>query len=219
MCNFPKQLTREIFRSLPKKLLRNGRLFNAIVYLVEKDGKLWTVKDFSRRPWYVRWSVVPFLLRHEVKILQQLPAIKGIAEHVFFIDRNAIAIEFIPGKSIGQCSAKEIPVSFLLELEDLIRTMHKNYVVHLDLRGGGNVLITPEQHPALIDFQSGVSTKKLPNWLRKLLEDMDLSGVYKKWAKYHPREMGENRKIELARINRWRKFWIFRGYFGIKKKS
>ena len=43
-------------------LLRNGRIANAVVSRVDLDGRSWTVKDFSERPWYVRWVLAPFLL-------------------------------------------------------------------------------------------------------------------------------------------------------------
>lgn len=218
MTNCSRQLTRDVLNKLPQKLLRNGRLFNAVVSLVEWNGKLWTIKDFSSRPWFVRWTVVPYLLHHEVKILQKLPAIPGIASHAFSIDRNAIAIEFLPGKAIGQCTSQEVTPAFLLELEQLLHSMHQHHVVHLDLRGGGNILVDPQGHPAIIDFQSGLSTQWMPHNIRKLLEDMDISGALKKWLKYQPEAMGQRRKDELIRINRWRKLWVFRGYFGLKKK-
>ena len=44
-----------------------------------------------------------------------------------------------------------------------------------------------------------------------------MSGALKKWLKYQPEAMGDERRQELERINRLRRFWIFRGYFGLKK--
>ena len=44
-----------------------------------------------------------------------------------------------------------------------------------------------------------------------------MSGALKKWLQFQPEMMGEERRKELERINELRKFWIFRGYFGLKK--
>ena len=54
--------------------------------------------------------------------------------------------------------------------------------------------------PALIDFQASVDTQGLPQKIRSFMEDMDIGGVYKKWKKYCPDEMGEFRVMENERI-------------------
>ena len=87
----------------------------------------------------------------------------------------------------------------------------------LDVRGTGNVMIRPNGSPGLIDFQASLYTGWMPGFLRRLLEDFDMSGALKKWLQFQPEMMGEERRKELERINGLRKFWIFRGYFGLKK--
>lgn len=50
------------------------------------------------------------------------------------------------------------------------------------------------------------------------MEDMDMGGVYKKWKKYLPKEMGEFREKENERISKLRKLWVLKGYMGVKKR-
>ena len=69
----------------------------------------------------------------------------------------------------------------------------------------------------LIDFQAGVCTVGLPKGLRKVLEDIDMSGVLKKWNEFHPEAMGPERIARFERGTKLRKLWRIRGYFGKRK--
>ena len=198
------------------KLLRDGRVANAVVTRVEVGGRFWTVKDFSSRPWWVRTFIAPFLLKRELAILDRLRGVEGVSQESFRIDRTAMAVLFMEGANIGREPARVTPL-YLESCEKLLRTMPARGVVHLDVRGTGNVMIRPDGSPGLIDFQASLYTGWMPEFLRRLLEDFDMSGALKKWLQFQPEAMGEERRRELERINGLRKFWIFRGYFGLKK--
>ncbi len=200
------------------KVLRDGHFANAIVSRVALDGRVWTVKDFAARSWFVRMFLAPFLLGRELSILARLKGVDGIAGDSFRIDRSAIAVEYQEGRSMGDAPESEITVEFLAAFEKLLEEMHRRGVVHLDARGTGNVLIRPDGSPALIDFQASLCTGWMPGRLRRLLEDIDMSGALKKWREYHADAMGERRRKELERIDRLRRFWIFKGYFGLRKR-
>ena len=200
------------------QLLRNGHFANAVVSRVDLDGESWTVKDFSSRSWWVRRLLAPFLLGRELKILRRLSGVDGVAEDAFRIDADAIAVSFVEGRNLSRVTREEVTIEFLEAFEKLLDEMHARDVVHLDLRGTGNIVMRPDGSPALIDFQASLVTSWMPKWLRRILEDMDRSGALKKWRKFHPEAMGEERERELERIDRLRRYWIFRGYFGKKKK-
>jgi hypothetical protein len=42
--------------------------------------------------------------------------------------------------------------------------------------------------------------------------------VYKKWALWQPDTLGPERAASLERQNRWRRWWLLRGYFGLRKQ-
>lgn len=212
--------TREEFESAPtRQLLRDGRAANAIVWRLRKNGITWTVKDFSKRSWFVRTFIGPFLIRRELAALSRLKNINGIAGRAFRIDRSAMAMEFLEGDSLERIAPERITVEYLRQLEDLISVMHSRGVVHLDLRGLGNVLVRPDGTPGLIDFQAAMCTNHWPKGLRRILEAMDVSGALKRWKYFHPEAMGKERLERLEAINSVRRFWIFQGYFGIKRKK
>lgn len=200
------------------KLIKNGKQANAVVTLVCVDGKKWTVKDFSSRPWYVRKFVGPFMVSREYKALSRVAGMKGVAEEVFKVDELALAIRYVEGSQLDKVDPRRITSEFLISLERLVDALHERGVVHLDLRGSGNILMSPQGEPVIIDFQSSMCTDWMPAFLRKFLGDFDMSGVLKKWKTYRPEEMGDERRKELERINNIRKWWIFKGY-GIKIKK
>jgi hypothetical protein len=80
-------------------------------------------------------------------------------------------------------------------------------------------LMQPDGAPALIDFQSSLSTRALPARVRRFLEAIDLTGVYKKWLQRDPATMGPERAALNDRVGRWRRLWVLRGYAGARKSS
>ena len=184
-----KPFARADLAQAPTKLLRNGRVANAVVTRVEIDGRSWTVKDFSARPWWVRTFIAPFLLRRELSILARLRGVEGVSQESFRIDREAMAVLFMEGSNIGREPERVTP-AYLEAFEELLRAMHARGVVHLDVRGTGNVMIRPNGSPGLIDFQASLYTGWMPGFLRRLLEDFDMSGALKKWLQFQPEMIG-----------------------------
>ena len=166
----------------------------------------------------VRTFLAPFLLGHEYKILQKLTAVDGVASDSFVVDRHAIAIAFLPGTPLGKKEPSEISTQFLMEMENLMQRVHENGVVHLDTRGTGNWLVSPEGKPLLIDFQAALMTEWMPASWRRIIELVDMSGVYKKWKQWQPQTMGAEREALFEEAQKWRRKWIFEGYFGKRKR-
>ena len=112
----------------------------------------------------------------------------------------------------------EISTQFLEEMETLLQGVHDRGVVHLDTRGTGNWLVSPEGKPLLIDFQASLTTGWMPASLRRIIELVDMSGVYKKWKEWQPQTMGEDRQALYEEALYWRRKWVFEGYFGKRKR-
>jgi len=196
-----------------------GRWANANVRLVEESGAQWVVKDFRLRPFIVRNTIGRLLIMREVKGLQRLAGLEGVPGHAFRVDAHAIAYRFVPGTPLGIVPTTCLNTAFFSALEALLSAIHARGVVHLDVRNANNILMTTDGRPALIDFQSHIGTARFPAAVRRWLEQFDMAGVYKHWARHDPDSLGANRTAELAAMNRWRKFWFLRGYLGARKRS
>lgn len=214
------RFSRADFNRAERKLLRDGQWANARVELVRIDGIDWTVKDFAPRAWWVRNSVGRFLLRRELRVLQRLHGIAGISPAAFRIDAFAMATRYLPGRILAQVRPDEVTPAFFLQLEALVQSMHARQLVHLDIRGPKNLLLQPDGTPGIIDFQSSLSTRWLPGFLRRILEDIDIGGVYKRWNLWQPQTLDAKRRDVFERGNRLRRFWMLRGYptLGAKRR-
>lgn len=214
------RFSRADYQRAERKLLRDGQWANARVELVRIDGVDWTVKDFSSRRWWVRNGIGRFLLRRELRVLQRLHGIAGISPAAFRIDAFAMATRYLPGRILAQVRPDEVTPAFFLQLEALVQSMHARRLVHLDIRGPKNLLLQPDGTPGIIDFQSSLSTRWLPGFLRRILEDIDIGGVYKRWNLWQPQTLDAKRRDVFERGNRLRRFWMLRGYptFGAKRR-
>lgn len=202
-----------------RQLLRDGRFANARVERVRIDGGDWIFKDFSTRAFVVRQTVGRFLLGREVRALRRLEGLPGVPAQACRIDAFAMAARFVPGRALASVGDGEIDTDYLAALEALLRQVHARGLVHLDTRGGGNLLLGPDGAPGIIDFQAALSTRWMPGPLRRWFEALDMSGVYKKWLQWQPQTIGDERREAYQRLTRWRRLWLLRGYFGLRKKA
>jgi hypothetical protein len=210
--------TRADLARAQRDLLRDGRWANARVERVTLDGVEWTFKDFSSRSFFVRNSIGRFLSRREWRALKLLAGIPGIPGEAFHVDGHAIAARYLRGRVLAELTAEQVDTAFLESYESFLAAVHARGIVHLDTGGGSNMLMQSNGRPGLIDFQAAVFTRRLPAAVRRLLEHIDMAGLYKKWAVWQPQTLTPPRRAVLERMQRWRRFWVLRGYFGMKKK-
>lgn len=210
--------TRADLARAQRELLRDGRWANARVERVTLDGVEWTLKDFSSRSFFVRNSIGRLLSRRECAALGLLSGLPGIPAEAFRVDGHASAARYLHGTVLAKLPPERVGTDFLQAYEAFLGAVHARGIVHLDTGGGSNMLMLADGRPGLIDFQAAVFTARLPGAVRRLLEDIDMAGVYKKWAIWQPQTLGAQRRAVLERMQHWRRFWVLRGYFGMKKK-
>lgn len=208
---------RQLLSTQAPHYLSRGRAANADVRLLELAGQRWVVKDFSACPWWIRHSLGRWMVSRELCALQKLDGIAGIPAAAQRIDRFAFAYHFVEARPLAKVPASELSPAFFLAYEALVQAMHARGLVHLDLRNSGNVLVSPDFQPIIIDFQSYLP---LPRWwpaLARYLMKIDLSGVYKFWSRCLPGTLDTERQALLDGINSWRRGWIFSNYLGLRR--
>lgn len=210
--------SREQLLAAPSQVLREGRFANARVIKATVAGADWTVKDFRSRPWWVRNLLGRFLLRRELRSLHRLAGVEGVPSGAFRIDAFAMAARFVPGATLDKAPREQLNEAFFVALEALFEEIHACDLVHMDSRGSSNLIATPQGTPAVIDFQAALRTTLLPPPLRRLLEAIDMGGVYKNWLRHAPASLDAGRRAKYEQSTRWRRLWVGRGYFGMRKK-
>jgi hypothetical protein len=199
-----------------RRVLNQGRWANATVFVHEHAGMPWVVKDFRDCPMPYRETLGRFMVSRELSALEQLRGLAGIPASAFRIDAHAFAYQFAPGIEMADAGPERATPEFFRALEAIVLAMHRRNVAHLDLRYGGNILVSEAGEPLLLDFQSHVKLGGLPGFLKRMLETVDLAGVYKHWSHRHLDSLGAERLALLDRANAWQKLWVLKGYFGLK---
>lgn len=144
-------------------LLNEGKFANATTFRYNDVKKLdLTIKDFSGSPYLIKKTLGKLFISIEGNTIKKLKNNPSVTKGVVFLSSYTLAFNFIKGKSLKKIKAHEIPKEFFLTLEKNIKNMHKKDIVHLDLRNLGNILMNENGYPYIIDFQSCISTKYLP---------------------------------------------------------
>jgi serine/threonine protein kinase len=190
--------------------LVRGRFGKPDLNRISLDGQTYMVKDVRKRHWFLRWTLGLWLIQQEWKVYSRLKGVSGIPQPVERIDRFAFAMEYISGKAVGR--DEMLSPSFFSELERVLREVHSRGVVHLDLRHKGNILVSDDGKPYLIDFNSSFSFKE-GGMLRRLFFPLfrwvDYGGLLKLKERATPSSMTPEEVMFLKRFNRLRRLWIF----------
>jgi len=211
-----RPFTRADFGRGAPRILNKGRWANATVFVHEHAGLQWVVKDFRACPLPYRETFGKFMVSREISALETLRGLASVPSGAFRVDAYALAYRFVPGIEMADAGPDRATPEFFRALEAAVIAMHGRNIAHLDLRYGGNILVSETNEPLLLDFQSHIKLGGFPDFLKKVLKKADLAGVYKHWSHRHPDSLGAERLAFLGRANRWRRFWVLKGYFGYK---
>lgn len=187
---------------------------NARIRVEESAEGTWLVKDFSGCGPVVRATLARVLLRRERRACAALAGLDGVPQGCSRPAPLAFRYRFMPGRTLRDTRKLGLPLDagFFESLERLVAAMHARGIVHLDLRNGRNVLVREDGRPGLLDFQTALRSRGLPGALRRALEHVDRSAVYKHWRRMAPDSLGPERAAWLRRFDRWRLWWPFEGY-------
>lgn len=214
LAQLQQQFVEHEFMQQHLSVVHKGRFANAIVYRYQDDKFDLIVKDFSQSPWFVRKTFARFSVNQEYKGLSRLANLDAVANRFSRLSPIAVAYDYIEGTPLRSLmhQGKTLPASFFADLERQVAKMHRQGIVHLDLRNMGNILCGSDGKPYIIDFQSTISFSRFPRWLQRFMRGCDMSGVYKAWDKLSDTPLPQAKHNYLQRFNHVRKRWIFKGY-------
>ncbi|MEL0649007.1 RIO1 family regulatory kinase/ATPase [Pseudoalteromonas agarivorans] len=195
-------------------VVHKGRFANAIVYRYKDEKFDLIVKDFSKSPWFIRKTFARLSVNQEYKGLSRLAQLDAVVNRYSRLSPITVAYGYIEGTPLRSLihEGKTLPVNFFQDLEHQVAKMHRQGLVHLDLRNMGNILCGNDGKPYIIDFQSTMNFSRFPRWLQRFMRGSDMSGVYKAWDKLSDKPLPDAKKSYLTRFNHVRKRWIFKGY-------
>ncbi len=141
--------------------------FQADVYALPWQRRPALLKDFSRRPWWVRWTVGRFVLGREFRALRRLDGQIGVPRLLGTAGPHAMLMERLAARRMPRNRERPPSAEFFDRLRRLIDALHARGIGHGDLRRM-NILMDEAEQPYLIDFATSVTAKPgLSGWLTR----------------------------------------------------
>lgn len=125
-------------------------------------------------------------LKREHQAYLRLQGLAGVPECYGLIDGRYLVLEHIRGRPYRDASWQERDQWFA-ELLHVLRAMHARGVSHGDLKSKGNLLVTDDERPCIVDFGTAFLHQRgfhpVNNWLFRIGKRLDLNAWVK--HKYH----------------------------------
>lgn len=145
-----------------------SRGYQGVVYLRDTGTRQIVVKQPMGRG-LVLW-LRRAMLRREYAAYQRLVGVPGVPRCFGLQDDGSLLLEFLEGEPYHETAgALRNRDRFFSELLQSILAVHAAGVAHADLKRRGNILISPDGHPILLDFGSAVLRTRRNGWLNGLL--------------------------------------------------
>jgi len=207
-----EDLTREEIDYLVAEVYPSVSLGKPDLKLIQKDGRRAIVKDYRRTPFFFRYTIGTWLIGREYKFYRKLDGIKGVPRIYQKLDRYANVFEYVDARPIQRGDHHITGDRFFEKLKKRIELIHTRGVVHLDLSHKGNILLSRDSEPVIIDFNSGFYVgngfigRRI---LFPLLKKIDYYGILKLKKRLSPDALTADEESYLKRFRLIRKLWFF----------
>lgn len=207
-----ENVTREEIDHLVAEVYPSVSLGKPDLKLIQKDGHRAIVKDYRRTPFFFRHTIGAWLIGREYEFHRKLDGINGVPRIYRKLDRYANIFEYVDARPIERGDHHIIGDRFFEKLKKRIELIHTRGVAHLDLSHKGNILVSRDREPVIIDFNSsfyvgnGFIGRKV---LLPLLKKIDYYGILKLKKRLFPDALTPDEESYLKRFGLIRKLWFF----------
>ena len=171
--------------------------------VVDYNSTQIVIKDFKHSDFLFRVIVGPILIRREYGALRNLIGVNGIPQLIGKLDRYAVALEHVPGRSLEHITPGVLDDNFYSNLRKVIDDMHSRGVAHCDLRSRGNVMLSDDGMPYIVDFAACVYRGRGINpffrWLFKQFVIADENAILRIKHRLSHELLTEDEKQKLAK--------------------
>jgi serine/threonine protein kinase len=206
-----ENLTREDLEQGRIEKLNKSLLGKPDIRLIEIDGHRAVLKDIRGKLGLIKYTLGSWLINREYRIYKRLNGCPGVPRLHGRPDRWSILVEYIEGESLKRGDPRLKNLGFFRRLYRSVDAIHAKGVVHLDLRHKGNIMITRDGKPYVIDFNSSFYFGGNPLGRRLLpwLKEVDFFGLMKLKQRVAPGLLTEEDKKRLRWYRLMRKLWVF----------
>jgi hypothetical protein len=188
-----------------EKRLKKKRLYGPDVNLIYQGETPLVEKTYRDKPWSVKNTGL-LMVRWETYIYSKLKGITGIPRVIQSRDAYTITTTFMGGHDLKDAGSKP-DEAYFKNLEELIKAVHMQGVVHLDMRNRRNYGMDDEGMPYLVDFATSLYTPfKGPLW--RMLCRIDWMGYLKVKAKLNPMLLSRQENMQHTLGNALSRLWF-----------
>lgn len=214
---------RAVLESLREEHLVHGTRTKADLWTARlPDGTPIVVKDFRRKPAWLRWWGWIQIWR-EKKILRLVADLPEAPRFLGQLDKDALVLEQVAGLPLCKHPKTKERRHYLPLLRGALDRLREMGIVHNDLRGRDNLFVSADgSRLVLLDWAGAVHLtpgslghRLLFPWLSRVDES-----AFLKWKKLLAPETLTPEEIHfLSRFQRWRWLWPFnrKGLGGARK--
>jgi len=163
-------------------------------------------RDLRAAPWILR-PLARKLAAREARALQTTQGIPRVPELLSW-QKDQLIRTWIPGRTLQE-SGNPGP-SWFEEARLLLDELHARGVTHNDLHKEPNLLVDPQGHPALVDFQLASIFGRRGSWYRMYVRE-DVRHLLKHKRTYQRNLLTPEEKIILARKSWIARWWQLTG--------
>jgi len=212
-------LVRADLERMPRQQLGRPSALKPAVWRVETPSGVLVLKDVRHAPLLLRW-IARWLLRREREVLARLDAVQGVPHLAGTIDRDAIALTWLEGRTLDKWIFRQRPRELVEQLRNLTDELHAAGVFHLDLRQRNNLLVDEQGRLSIVDFGAAVAPGRLTRAIfGRFLRYTDFQAALKFLARFTPEELTEEEARAVLHQRALRRLWPFGETSGRERRA
>ena len=151
---------------------RNSSKADIVVYRVQ--DKCLALKDYSSRPWWLRWIVGRWLIAREAHAYRRAVGIAGLATFLGRPSPCALATEWIEGETLREYGTERpAPPQLLPQLRRTLDELHARGIALGDLHRS-DILVAASGEIRIVDLATAVCRDRIGSaWLFQHLRRQD----------------------------------------------
>jgi predicted Ser/Thr protein kinase len=124
------------------------------------------------------------MIRREFAMYQRLASVDGVPHCHGLLDGQYLVLDFVDGVPLSDVDSDITDRdTFYKGLLKIILNVHLAGVAHADMKRRGNVLVSPDQRPCMLDFGTAVAKNDGGGWFNRWLFKQARQFDYNAWIK------------------------------------
>lgn len=226
MRNYPDQITIKNILYSYEKILKDD-FFSVNVLYRSDAGKRYVLKlsDFRFILGGLLLPIAALMSWREYRVYGMVKDIEGIPDLGPRYGARGYFHEFIEGRTLHELAFNRgpmLPEDFFTRLKRIVDELHRRRIFYMDLNKLGNIILSEDGVPYLIDFQISVHFRSrdfVSNRLFRLLIREDIYHIYKHKKRFRPDLLTEE-ELKLSERTGFSKgfnFFFSRPYKKVKR--